>query len=252
MAQSQSSRQAIPVIRKNHERKRGSRKLMILLLLFFFTVLAILFFQSSISKISMIVIAGNELVSTEAIGQAAGIAVGDRFFADSSSGIKQRIELLKSIQSAKVTKRFPGLVRIQVTEYPRVAFQIGEDGSKQAVLADGSEIPLDSANPIVLDKPLLSGWLSDDPLKAKLCQALGQIQDELLTDISEIRPDPSDSYPDKIKMYTRSKFEVYTTIGYLPDKIKVLGMFIRNLQDRNIKDGIINMLETDNHTPFPK
>jgi cell division protein FtsQ len=252
MAQSQPSQQAIPVIRKPHERKRGSRKLMILLLLFFFTVLAILFFQSSISKISMIVITGNELVSTEKIGQAAGIAVGDRFFADNSTRIRNRIEQLKSIQTAKVTKRFPGLVRIQITEYSRVAFRIGEDGSRQAVLADGSEIPLDPLSQLVLDKPLLSGWQSDDPMKAKLCETLGRISDDLLTDISEIRPDPSDSYPDKIKMYTRSKFEVYTTISYLPDKIKVLGMFIRNLQDRNIKDGIINMLETDNHTPFPK
>jgi cell division protein FtsQ len=215
-------------------------------------VLAILFFQSSISKISMITITGNEMVSTETIGQAAGVAVGDRFFADSSPRIKKRIEALKSIQSAKVTKRFPGLVRIQITEYSRVAFRIGEDGNRRAVLADGSEIPLDPASRLVLDKPLLSGWQADDPMKSKLCKTLGQIDDDLLTDISEIRPDPSESYPDKIKMYTRSKYEVYTTIGYLPDKIKVLGMFIRNLQDRNIKDGMINMLETDNHAPFPK
>lgn len=241
----------VPAIRKPKVRRRGSRKLLILLLLFFVTVLAILFFQSSISKIARIEIVGNELVPSETIGQAAGIAPGDHFFGVSSGTIEKRIAALKMIESVQVSKRFPGLVRIEVKEYPRVAFQLTASGQKQVLLADGSAVDVESSGQLAPDKPILSGWSDDDPLKVKLCRTLAQIPDSLLSDISEIRPEPTESYPDKIKMYTRSRYEVYTTITYLPEKIKYLGLYVQNLQQNHIATGIITMLETDNHAPFP-
>jgi cell division protein FtsQ len=213
-------------------------------------LLAILFFESSISKISKIEISGNELVSADTIGQASGIAVGERFFAVSSGTIARNIESLQSIETVKVSKRFPGLIRIEVKEYARVAFQFAESGGLQAILADGSAINADSSTGFVMDKPLLSGWQDSDPNKAELCKSLGSIPDELLSDISEIRPSPSESYPDKIKLYTRSKFEVYTTIEYLPQKLQYLGLYIKKLQDNHVTNGTITMLESDNYAPF--
>ena len=239
----------VPPVRAPKIRRRRNRKLLALLVLFFASVLAVLFFQSPISKISAIEIAGNELVSSEAIGEAAGIREGDHFFAASPRSIEKRIEALRGIESADVSRRFPGLIRIRVHEYPRVAFQWA-DGRLQALFADGSALEIGEGRTPPPDKPILSGWQDGDPLKAELCRALARIPDHLLSDISEIVPEPSESYPDKIKMYTRSRYEVYTTIGYLPDKIQYLDLYVQHLKQNKIDTGVISLLETDNHLPF--
>jgi cell division protein FtsQ len=102
----------------------------------------------------------------------------------------------------------------------------------------------------VLDKPILTGWSGSEQLKIKLCQILQSVPASSLTDISEIKPDPSESYPDKIKIYTRSQFEVVTTVGYLQDKLKYLDSYIANLKENKIKTGQLKLLEADTHAPF--
>lgn len=190
------------------------------------------------------------LLASDVIGQASQVAVGDRFFAVSSKTIEQRISKVPMIKSAIVKKSFPGVIHIQVEEFPKVAFQIDPDGKKQAVLADGGVIQLPVGSSIPLDMPILTGWNDKDPNKAALCKALGEIPQSALSDVSEIKPDPSESYPDKIKIYTRSQFEIHTTIAYLPDKIDNLPGYIAGLVEDHITNGVITMLEAEYHTPF--
>jgi cell division protein FtsQ len=239
----------MPAIPAPKPKVRSNRKLLIFLFAFFITVLVVLFFQSSLSRISAINIQGNELVASEEIGQAAQIAVGDRFFAITESTLEKRVAALKMIESAQVTKHFPGMITIQVKEFPRVAFQMNEQGQLEAVLADGASVVVHGSG-VILDKPILTGWTENDPNRTELCKTLGELPTGALSDISEIKPEPSDSYPDKIKMYTRSQFVVYTTISYLPSKIENLASYIANMQENNISTGIITMLEVDNHAPF--
>ncbi|SDM90707.1 cell division protein FtsQ [Paenibacillus sp. yr247] len=239
----------VPALPVTKPRARTNRKLLVFLFIFFMTILIILFFQSSLSRISAIEVEGNELMASDAIGQASQIAVGDRFFAVSSQTIEQRIAKLPMIKTAAVKKRFPGIIHITVQEFPKVAFQIGGDGKKQAVLADGAVVQLSSGS-IPLDMPILTGWTDGDPNKAALCKVLGEIPESALSDISEIKPDPSEPYPDKIKLYTRSQFEVYTTIAYLPEKIDNLPAYIASLQEDHITNGVIKMLEVEYHAPF--
>ncbi|WP_231571049.1 cell division protein FtsQ/DivIB [Gordoniibacillus kamchatkensis] len=239
----------MPVLREPKRRSRSNRKLLALLFLFFMTVLLILFFQSSLSKITAIDVRGNEFLSAEAIGQASGLRVGDHFFAHSGASIEKNVASLHMVQSVHVTKRFPGLVTIEVKEFPKVAFQLGEGGKLEAVLADGSSAPLQKEG-AVPDKPLLTGWKEGDPLRLKLCKTLGQIPAALLSDISEIKPDPTTGFEDKIRMYTRSQFIVETTIGFLPDKIERLPSIVDNLHENNVNGGVITMLLTDSHAPL--
>jgi cell division protein FtsQ len=239
----------MPVLREPTRRSRSNRKLLALLFLFFMTVLVILFFQSSLSKITSIEIKGNEVLATDAIGQAAGIKVGDHFFGTNGSAVEKRVAAMKMVQSAHVTKRFPGVVTIEVTEYPKVAFQIGSEGKLQAVLADGSAVELQKEG-AVPDRPILTGWRDDDPIRTKLCQTLEKIPPALLADISEIQPDPTSGFEDKIKMYTRSQFIVETTVTFLPDKIDRLQAIVDNLHENNVNGGVITMLLTDSHAPL--
>ncbi|NOU95398.1 FtsQ-type POTRA domain-containing protein [Paenibacillus sp. LMG 31456] len=240
----------LPVIQKPKIKSRSSKKLLVFLVLFFITLLCVLFFQSSFSKVSSIEIQGQELLTAEAIGQASEVKAGDHFFSVSSSKIEDHVKALKMVQSVNVSKHFPGVIRIEVKEYPKVAYQFGENNQPQAILADGSVITVSNGVNFVLDKPILSGWANNEAMKIMLCQVLENVPVSYLTDISEIKPEPSESYPDKIKMYTRSQFEVITTVGYLPEKLKYLDSYIANLKENKINMGVLKLLEADTHAPF--
>ncbi|MEF3305544.1 cell division protein FtsQ/DivIB [Paenibacillus sp. GYB003] len=241
----------MPVLREEKPRpRRGSRKLLFFLLLLFVTLLAVLFFRSSLSKIASIDITGNKALTAEEVGQAAAIAIGDNFFGFRSSAVENRIRQLPAVESVTVTKKFPGSLRIAVQEYPHVAFQIRPTGEKEMVLANGLALPVKERN-IVMDKPILSGWDDANPWKLELCGALRRISDKMLAEISEIRPSPTNTYEDKIKMYTRSQFEVYTTVTYLPDKIQYVEEMIDfQVMDKQTDPGVLELLEADTFIPF--
>lgn len=239
----------MPVLREEKQRPRSSRKLLFFLLLLFVTLLVVLFFRSSLSKIATIEIVGNKALSADEIGQAAGIAAGDSFFGFRVTTVESRVKQLPAAETVTVTKKFPGSLRIAVQEYPHVAFEIRPTGEKEMLLSNGLAIPV-SDNNIVMDKPILSGWDENNPLKDKLCEALRRISDKLLAEISEIRPSPTHTYEDKIKMYTRSEYEVYTTIKYLPDKIQYLDEMIDQMSDKNAGSGVLELLEANTYIPF--
>lgn len=242
---------AVPVMKPAPKPKRGSGKLMGLVIVFFITLFVILFFQSSISKISDIQITGNELVPAEEIAETAGVRAGDHFFTTQTATVRKRLKTHPFIESVEVSKAFPGVLRIQVKEYRRVAFQLAADGTREVLLADGSALPVaGQAAGVPLDMPILSGWSPEDPMKTLLCEALAKVPPHLLSDISEIKPEPSVAYPDKIKIYTRSKYEVFTTIEYLPGNMEYLGFVTAELAERGKPTGVITMLEQIRHAPF--
>lgn len=238
----------LPVIRKKKIKKRSSRKLLLILFVFFIIVFIILFFNSSISRIDTIDIRGNHFLTKQQIGQASEIELDDHFFAVRKNVIEKKVKDLELARSVKVTKRFPGHVIIEVEEYPKVAFQIMEDGTKSAVLANGTAVPIDGE--AILDMPILTGWEANDPIKSKLSRVLETIPQEQLADISEIKPLPSAAYPEKIKLYTRSYFEVITTVEFLAEKMSYLDDIIQELNEDDITSGELTLLEADIHTPF--
>ncbi|MFE5319864.1 cell division protein FtsQ/DivIB [Paenibacillus sp. NPDC056579] len=246
--------QRLPVIQKPKPKaktkSRSSRRLLLFLFLFFIILLCILFFQSSLSKITAVEVKGQELLKADAVLQASPVKVGDHFFSVTSNYIEEQIESLRMVESAKVTKHFPGVIEIEVKEYPRVAYQFNAENQPEAILADGSVVAVSGDVNFVMDKPILTGWGSNEELKNKLCKALASASPSTLTDISEIKPDPSESYPDRIKMYTRSQFEVITTVGYLPEKLNYLGTYITSLKENKINTGVLKLLEADTHAPF--
>lgn len=233
----------LPALREKKVRRRSSRKLLFLLFFLFMLLLAILFFRSSISKIAEIQIVGNQLTDIDQLKQAIMIDAGDSYFSASRETIRKRVLSLEPVQDAIVEKSFPGHISIQVVEHPTVAYELSRNHSIIAILANGASV--EASDVIVLDKPFLTHWESRGELKAKLCQQLAGIPDSALADISEIRPYPSKAYPDKIKMYTRSQFEVDTTISYLAKKITYLNAILETQEP-----GYVTMLEADTYQPY--
>lgn len=238
-------------MREPKARSRRNRRLIVLLVLFFITILLLLFFHSSFSRITSIEITGQVYVSQEEIMEASRIELGDHFFGVTAERIKQRVEGIEIIEEAIVTKRFPGQVSIEVREYPEVAYQIGKSGRAEALLANGVALEIKDKN-VIIDKPILTGW-EDQEMKSRLTFVLAEIPHDLLADISEIKHEPNPvSYPDKIVMYTRSQFQIVTTIEKLPEKIKAYRYLIDYQLEQGVAGGVITMLEADSFRPYPE
>ncbi|WP_219836360.1 cell division protein FtsQ/DivIB [Paenibacillus sp. R14(2021)] len=233
----------MPVLREPVKRRRGGKKLLVVLLLLFIVILGVLFFNSSISKVATVTVEGQNYLQAGSIRKTAGVAAGDSFFRVSSRTIEARIRTLKPVEKVTVTKSFPGSVTIKVKEFETVAYALSNNGELTAVLANGTNVPA-GTDPVV-DKPILSGWKTDDPVLASLCKALAAIPEPSLSDFSEIKPEPSPSYPDRIKIYTRTRFEVITAVSLLSEKIPTMNAVIE-IQP----PGIITMLLADKYAPF--
>lgn len=234
----------MPVLKEPVRNKKGSRKLLAVLFLLFATLLSVLFFNSSISKITSIKIEGAQYAAEADIIQSADIAIGDAFFGASTEKIENRIRALKPINEVAVSKTFPGAVKITVKEFPVVAFELASDGEMTAIMSNGTSVNALS-NEVLLDKPVLSGWTQGDAQRSELAKQLGLISAKQLSDLSEIIPYPSKAYPDRIKIYTRTKFEVVTSVSVLSSKIEALNAVIETQEP-----GKITMLLADTYVPF--
>ena len=235
----------IPAMRRKKAVRRGNRKLLYFVFFFFLSVLAVLFFQSPISRITQIDVSGNRHLSDQEILQAANIRLGDHFFGVRAESIQERVQSLDVIENAEVKKEFPGKILIRVKEFDEVAYTFSPEGAFSVVLENGIQIAKEHFSGL-MHKPFLSGWTENEKKDfVRLCQALANIPAEQLANISEIRPDPSPAYPDKIKLYTTTKHEVTTTVSYLPQKMKYLNAYISGRSP-----GYITMLETDYYRPY--
>ncbi|CAH1213778.1 Cell division protein DivIB [Paenibacillus plantiphilus] len=235
----------VPVLREPvRKKRRGGRNLLIVIILLFIVILCVLFFNSSISKVSAISVEGQKYLTEQMIQQAAGIVSGDAYFGTSASAIEERIKQLKPIEKVEVTKSFPGRIQIVVQEYPTVAYELSDKGELTAILSNGVSVAAPSGD-LIVDKPILSGWEPGDPLKTELSKQLASIPAASLTDFSEIIPSPTKSFPDRIRIYTRTKFEIITAASLLPDKISILNSVVETQEP-----GLVTMLIADTYESF--
>lgn len=245
------SNEKIPVIPQPRVKKKSnkSRRILILLFLFFITIFLILFLHSDLSKVTQIDIEGLEYGSQSDIEAVVGLEKGDSFFFVQTSEIEQRVKSLRVVKNASVTKNFPGHITIQVEEYPAVAMEYASNGEAMIVLANGENVN-NTSDQLPLHLPILSGWEVDDPIRLRLCETLADIPDAYLADVSEILPIPTVSYPDKLLIYTRSTFEVITSVQYMPEMMSVLDNVIFKLKQDDVNTGQITMLETITWSSF--
>lgn len=238
------SKTTVPFLKEDKPKKKMSRKVTIILILLFTALLAVIFFRSSISKITAIEFEGNKYSSNEQLLNQSGLQIGGQFFAVSKNSVEEELMKLNTVQKATLIKKFPGLIAIQIEEYPAVAYELDQNGSLKAILSSGASVNVNETG-IAVEKPILTNWKPSDPFKAKLSEVLASIPNELTSDISEIVPSPTLSFPDRIKLYTRSKFEVITAISLLKNKVGYLNQVTETEQP-----GLITMLEADSYVPF--
>ncbi|MFL1674235.1 FtsQ-type POTRA domain-containing protein [Paenibacillus thiaminolyticus] len=235
-----------PLPGKPPKKKRAAAKLIWLLSILCIVLLVVLFFRSPISKVTEVRWIGEHFVTKDELGEVSGLKPGEPFFGTSEATISARIqEKFPYVKSVKMVKHFPGVVEVYVHEYAAVAYELSADGQVLACLENGTVVKPSAQLKTVLEKPVLTKWDGQAEVRGLLSQQLAKIPKGLLADISEISFYPSSSYPDRIKMYTRSGFEVVTTVSALPDKITYLSGVVETQEP-----GRITMLKADSYIPY--
>jgi cell division protein FtsQ len=224
-------------------KRKGGRRLLGVIYLLFIVLLAVLFFRSSLSKISEVAVSGGRFTDEGEILAAAGVGPGDPFFWPTEDAIAGRVERLDTIASAVVRKTFPGRLHIEVTEYPAVAYGLTADGAITAILSNGTERPIGADT--VVDRPVLRDWNGREADRLKLVDALSLLPDDLLADFSEISPYPSEAWPDRIRIYTRTRFEIITAVSLLTEKADTIRAVIETQEPGNI-----TLLLADRYVPY--
>lgn len=235
----------LPVLKEPEPKKKSNKKLISIIVILFIALLIIIFFNSPLSKITEVQISGAQFVGNAEVMNYAGIKVGDSFVFSSNKKIKEALLRNSSIQDVTISKKFPGVVKINVQEYKVVAFELSENGELVALLASGASIVTNSERMQIMDKPILTGWDPDDMNKKELMKQLSTINNAMLSDISEISPIPSSAFPDRILIFTRTKFEVVTAISLLRDKVETMNGVIETQVP-----GRLTLLLADTFVPF--
>ncbi len=242
--------QPIPVVPNKPPVRRTNRKLLGLLFLFFVVLLGVLFFNSSLSKIQQIQVEGHQILTQEQVIEATKIQIGGSFFDMNKRVINEAIAMLDPVESVNTHKIFPGLIRIVLKEFPLAALELSPDGTIKGILANGKSVPYrESVYTATL--PILSGW-KDERMKTQLSIVLSEMDKKFLNDVSEIMPAPTETYKDRIVIFTRSQFEVVTRITYMKEKLELLDNYIYELSSESSTQGRIIMLETNYWQPLPQ
>lgn len=231
----------LPVLRQRPIEQKSNKRALVLLSFFFVIVLIILFLRSPMSKVSIIEVKGNDLLTIEQVIQASGLSYGASFFTWNKKGVTERLTELAEVKSVHIESSFPGKINLNVTEYETVAYELKQNGSLTPLLENGSLLQQVKQIPLILNRPILRPWTGDQKIKESLCYELGQTEVSILQMLSEIIPSPSKAYPDKITIYTRDGYLIQTTVENLSTNLEYYQIFVSSREGQ--APGVLTLLD---------
>lgn len=130
-------------------------------------------------------VTGTRLLAPQEVLRAAEIRAGQSVW-DDPAGWERALESHPVIESARVTRRLPGTLRVRVEEKQAVAYV--EEGSLQPVTASGERLPIDPTR-APADLPIARGAEGRPVPPAVLAETerLARVDPGLLLEVSEIR-----------------------------------------------------------------
>lgn len=136
-------------------------------------------------EVRSVEVTGTRLLAPVEVLRAAEIRAGQSVWDDPASW-ERALESHPVIESARVTRRLPGTLRVRVEEKRAVAYV--EEGSLQPVTASGERLPIDPTR-APADLPIARGTAGRPVPPAVLGEAerLARLDPGLLLEVSEIR-----------------------------------------------------------------
>jgi cell division protein FtsQ len=221
---------------KEHRKQKSNRRLISFLSVFFILILLVIYFQSPLSKVSSIDVAGNETVSKEEIIKRSGITENSGFWSINEKEVNDALSDLDQIQNIKLDKQLPNKVTILVEEYQKVAY-IVKDSQYSPILENGKTLdPLSGTFPD--DAPLLIDWKKAEEIE-EMALELMSLPKSVRNAISEIYHTPEKTDPWHVTLFMNDGYEVRATVRSFSKKMMDYPAIVSKLEPDS--KGIIHM-----------
>lgn len=189
-------------------KKRKLKKgvvIILFLLLFIAIYTSVIYFVTGVN-IKNIYIYDNNYLTDQEIIELAKLENYPNYYTTSSNKIKNNIKKNSLVKSVSVKKRFFKQVHIYVEEY-KILFK-AED---KYVLENGSSITLKNDN---YNIPILINYVPNTKMES-LISKMKNVNNDVLTKISEIKYDPTELDEDRFLLYMNDDNYVYITLTKL-------------------------------------
>ncbi|CAM5786982.1 cell division protein FtsQ/DivIB [Brevibacillus borstelensis] len=237
----------IPHVKEQRPRRKGNRKLVVLLVLFFLIVLIVLFIRSPYSKVQEIQVYGNDMYTSEEIIAHSGLTLGMQFLNVWESQVQKASKPLEGVKTISVERSFPGVIRLHVTEFKRVAFWNGQDGSRAPLLENGKVLRQVDFSKRMVDRPLISSWPNPEMLP-DLAKALAKLSPAVLGEISDIALTPTIYDNQRVTLFMRDGNEVRSVVYKLDTMLNWYPTIVQELP-KGVK-GVLSLFEQPWFVPY--
>lgn len=236
----------IPSMREKRRRKTN-KKFLFMLTVFVFALLAILYFQSPLSKIGDISVSGAVLHEKNFYKDQSGLTTDDPLWSFSTDEIEETLTTIDGVKKVAVSRKWLRNIKIVITEWDTVAY-LEEGGQYSLLLENGETFPTGVLLPEA-EAPILNNFTNADTLKRISTQLL-KMDDDVYQLVSEIIFDEAAEDEDSITVYMDDGFEVRAIIPTLAEKMDFYPEITAQL--KGFEKGVIDMEVGTFFIPFSK
>lgn len=236
----------IPSLREKRRRKTN-KKFLFMLTVFVVALLAILYFQSPLSKLETIKVSGSVLHEQSFYVEQSGLTIDNSLWSFSTGDIEKSMEKIPGVQKVSVSRSWFRNIEIVITEWNTVAFL--EDGGQYSLLLESGEtFPAGMVLPEV-EAPVLNNFKNPETRNRITAQLL-KMDDTVYHLISEIIVVEDEKDSDSITVYMDDGFEVRAFISTFAKKMAYYPDVTAQLN--SYEKGVIDMEVGTFFTPFSK
>jgi cell division protein FtsQ len=225
----------IPKLKEQRKRKTN-RRLILLISVFFLLIIFVIYFQSPLSHVGKIDVAGNFSVSKNKIINKSGLSTKTNIWNINKHDIAKKLQGIPEVKTVIVKTIFPNKVKIEIKEHKQIA-SMAKGTSFVPVLENG--LIVHENNALKYNSgPILTNF-HKGKFVSQMVDQLQKLPKDIINSISEIQylPTKTDEY--HIILYMNDGFEVSATMRTLADKMIHYPSIISQL-DPNVK-GIIDL-----------
>lgn len=155
-------------------------------IVFSVVLIAIIYYLLPFSKVKAVSVTGTNYLTSSYVEELSGVNYNSRYFLVFPSSVAKKIKKNALIEDCTVRLLSNNIVQINITEKKPVGYRY-EENTPYILFADGSKTELTSDYMSIISRiPFIVGFTTDEQTHL-LTQALSEVSDVMLEEISEIR-----------------------------------------------------------------
>lgn len=236
----------IPTLKKKR-RRRTNIKFAVIISLFVATLFLLLYFQSPYSNIQKISVHGADLAKEEYYLKKSGLEIGHSMWGFKTSNVEESLQD-EWVKHVVVRRKLLTTVEIEIEEFRKVAY-IFENNHFYPILENGVVYKQSEEFPPI-DAPIFLHF-HDEDLRKLVLKELAELDEEVLTLISQINLTSTETDPFAITLFMNDGYEVRAEITSLAEKLNYYPAIVAQIESTGeYEKGIIDIEVGSYYKPY--